>query len=405
MAKRKLSEDLRPASFRGVAFQVDVSALSAGRRVQVHEYPQRDKPWVEDLGRAARELSFTGFVVGDDYVAQANALLAALEESGPGTLIHPWFGEVKASLKDLARVSFDAALGRAGFELSFVEAGELAFPQPGSATGAAARIATGNLEAAIIASFADKFTVKGFQDFVTSAANGNLATTLGFIGDTNIGKYLGYANGIAASITACQALVNDPQSLGYKVLGMFGLSGLATTYAAWKSIAAGLSATTRNATLAPPSAPADVGYTPSRWQAYENAAAVNALNRQILIAQACGAASLVGTGADTTPRVSHEDLIAVRTGLITAIDQESLLCGDTVYAALQAARAAVWKDLTTRARDSARLTTINVPEVVPALVVAYYHYEDATRDADLVPRNRVRNPCFVPAGPLKVLTR
>ena len=55
MARRKLYEDLRPASFRGVSFQVDVASLSAGRRVQVHEYPQRDQPWVEDLGRATRQ--------------------------------------------------------------------------------------------------------------------------------------------------------------------------------------------------------------------------------------------------------------------------------------------------------------------------------------------------------------
>ncbi len=403
MARRKLSEDLRPASFRGVAFQVDIAALSAGRRVQVHEYPQRDQPWVEDLGRATRELSFTGFVTGEDYVDQANALLAALEEEGPATLIHPWFGEAKVSVKELARVSFDAALGRAAFELAFVEAGDLTFPQPGSSTGAAARIAAGDLENASIASFTDNFSVKGFQDFVSSAANGNLAETLGFVGGTTIGKYLGYANGLAASITACQALINDPAALGYKVLGMFGLSGIATTYAAWKNIAAGLSATSRHASLAPPAAPAYI--TPSRSQATANATAINALNRQILIAQAVGTCSLVGTAADTTPRVSHDDLIATRAAVIAAIDTESLVCDDAVFAALQAARAAVWKDLTARAKDSARLRTITVPEVMPALAVAYDVHEDAARDAEIVARNRIRHPGFVPAGPLKVMTR
>lgn len=403
MARRKLSEDLRPASFRGVAFQVDVAALSAGRRVQVHEYPQRDKPWVEDLGRAARELSFTGFVTGEDYVAQANALLAALEESGPATLIHPWFGEAKVSVKDLARVSFDAALGRAAFELAFVEAGDLTFPQPGSSTGAATRIAVSNLEASSIASFADKFSVKGFQDFVTAAANGNLADALGFVGGTSIGKYLGYANGLAASIAACQALVNAPSALGYKVLGMFGLSGLASTAAAWKAIAGGLSATSRHASVAPPATPAII--TPSRSQTTANEAAVNALNRQVLIAQAAGASSLVGTAADTTPRISHEDLLATRTAVIAAIDAEALNCDDAVFGALQATRAAVWQDLSARARDRARLRTVNVPEVMPALAIAYDVHEDAARAAEIVARNRIRHPGFVPSGPLKVMTR
>ena len=184
---------------------------------------------------------------------------------------------------------------------------------------------------------------------------------------------------------------------------MFGLSGIATTYAAWKNIAAGLSATSRHSTLAPPESPSYV--TPSRSQATANATAVNALNRQILIAQAVGVSSLVGTAADTTPRVSHDDLLATRNAVIAAIDSESLYCDDTVFTALQSARAAVWKDLTARAKDSARLRTITVPEVMPALAVAYDVYEDATRDAEIVARNRIRHPGFVPAGPLKVMTR
>ena len=127
--KKKLSDSLRPASFRGVPFQVESTELGAGRRTQLHEYPQRDKPYVEDLGRATRDLSFYGFVVGEDYVDQANSLLSALEEAGPGTLVHPWFGTLQVSLKEPARVSFDAALGVARFSMAFIESGELAEPE------------------------------------------------------------------------------------------------------------------------------------------------------------------------------------------------------------------------------------------------------------------------------------
>ena len=44
-------EDLRPASFRGVPFLVDESHVVIGRRVVLHEYPLRDKPYAEDLGK------------------------------------------------------------------------------------------------------------------------------------------------------------------------------------------------------------------------------------------------------------------------------------------------------------------------------------------------------------------
>ena len=54
---------------------------------------------------------------------------------------------------------------------------------------------------------------------------------------------------------------------------------------------------------------------------------------------------------------------------------------------------------------NARLDTLTPPEVLPALVVSYDYYGDATRDAELVARNRVRHPGFVPALPIKVLTK
>lgn len=403
--KKKLAAYLRPASFRGIPFQVESTELAAGRRTQLHEYPQRDKPYVEDLGRAARDLAFYGFVVGDDYVDQANALLGALEEPGPGTLIHPWFGTLTVSLKDSARVSFDAALGQARFSMSFVEAGELEFPSSETSTQAASRIAASDLEQASVESFASQFSIKGFQDFVAAAANGNLGDMLGIVSSSEIGKVLGYANSLASTVSTAIALVSNPSSLGWKIMGVFGLSGIATTVAAWSNIVRSLSRVGSNGKMDAPSAP--VVYTPSRQQAYVNACAVNALGRQALIAQAVGASSLVGTTVDSSakPVISHADMVAVRNELIAVIDRESLTASDQVYTALMKARAAVWKDLTTRARESASLTTLTPNEVTPALVLAYDYYEDASRDTDIVARNGIRHPGFVPVLPMKVLTR
>lgn len=417
--KTKLSDSLRPASFRGVPFQVESTELGAGRRTQLHEYPQRDKPYVEDLGRATRDLSFYGFVVGEDYVDQANSLLSALEEAGPGTLVHPWFGTLQVSLKEPARVSLDAALGVARFSMAFIESGELEFPAAQSSTQAATRNAASALESASVASFADRFSVKGFQDFVAAAANGNLGDMLGIVSSSEIGKMLGYANSLATTVSTAIALVSNPSSLGWKIMGAFGLSGLATTVAAWSSIVRSISRVSSSGKMSSPT-PSSV-YTPSRKQADQNASAVYALGRQALLAQAVGASSLVGTridspragltqgvvtaGSSAKPMVSYTDMIAVRDDLIAAIDKESLTATDQVYEALQVARLAVWKDLTTRARENARLTTLTPPEVMPALVLAYDYYEDTARDADIVARNGIRHPGFVPAQPMRVVTR
>lgn len=400
---KKLSDSLRPASFRGVAFKVDSTDLGAGRRTQLHEYPQRDKPWVEDLGRATRELSFDCYVIGADYVDQANKLLAALEEAGPGELVHPWLGAMTVCLKDLGRVAFNGALGQARFTLSFTEVGALVFPLAQASTQAATRVAAGKLEAASADSFAKKFNTTGFQDFVAAAAAGDLGKVLGLTGLGRLGAMLSYANSMAKTISTVIAFISNPKALAWKVLGALGLSGLATTVAAWSGIVRSLCRLVQNWSLRSPATPQV--YTPSRQQAYTNAVATRALVRQTLIAQAVGASSLVGTAADSTPRTSHTGMMAVRNELIAVIDDEALTATDDVYVALMDARAAVWADLTTRARDSARLSTLTPSETTPALVLAYDYYEDATRGEEIVARNSIRHPGFCPPIPLKVLTR
>ncbi len=37
---------LQDASFRGVPFKVEEESAGTGRRVETHEYPNRDKPWI-----------------------------------------------------------------------------------------------------------------------------------------------------------------------------------------------------------------------------------------------------------------------------------------------------------------------------------------------------------------------
>jgi prophage DNA circulation protein len=404
MATKKLSAKLLPASFRGIPFNVEDTDLGAGRRTQVHEYPQRDKPYTEDMGRATRDLSFSAFLVGADYVEQANKLLGALEQSGSGTLVHPWFGSMQVSLVDKARVSFDSSLGRARVQMQFVEAGELAFPMATSSTGAATRLAADKLSKASIDSFAAKFGIKGFQDWVSAAANGQLLDKLGIVSTSEINKVLGFSNGLAKTFSTLSGLISNPRSLGTKLMGMFGLSGLTTSLIAWKNVVKSFSRIGKSPALK--DKPSSIVFTPSRKQAQANATALNAITRQALLVQAVGASSLVGTESDAeASTTSYADMLEVRDTLLSAIDEEMLVADDTVYVALQEARAAVWTDMTTRARDSSRIKSLTPKQIQPALVLAYDQYGDASRDAEIITRNNIRHPGFVPAKPISLLTQ
>ncbi len=121
-------DQLLPASWRGVPFGVYDSGERFGRRQAVHEYPFRDTPWVEDMGRATRSLTISGFTVGDDCYLIRDAMAAAAELRGPGLLIHPSLGPLSVSLLTFG-ASERRELGRVvQFEFEFAQGGNQLFP-------------------------------------------------------------------------------------------------------------------------------------------------------------------------------------------------------------------------------------------------------------------------------------
>ncbi|EHL96767.1 DNA circulation protein, partial [Acetobacteraceae bacterium AT-5844] len=146
-------DELRPASWRGVAFGVFTAEGRFGRRVVVHEYPYRDAVWVEDLGRGPRRLQVIGFLVGDDVIAQQEEMIEAAEQEGPGDLVHPQHGLVRASLVEFgSAVRHD--LGRVvELHMLFIQDSQRLFPAAGLATGDLLRQAADSAATASGASF------------------------------------------------------------------------------------------------------------------------------------------------------------------------------------------------------------------------------------------------------------
>ena len=129
-------DNLRQASFRGVPFKVLSHTYSVGRRNTVHQYPNQDVPYAEDLGLDADEFTIEGYIIqtaqdNDDYRAnydyftERDALITALKASGKGTLIHPFLGEkvVVTVGRQSIRETFDSG-GWARFSMQFMLAGE-----------------------------------------------------------------------------------------------------------------------------------------------------------------------------------------------------------------------------------------------------------------------------------------
>lgn len=115
---------LRPASFRGVPFHVEVGGRSAGRRLAFHEYPKRDTPYTEDLGRRGLAIPVTGYCIGPYFLDERDELLDALDAEGAGTLVHPTLGEFLVKVGPCASQERRERGGYVEFEMQFFEAGD-----------------------------------------------------------------------------------------------------------------------------------------------------------------------------------------------------------------------------------------------------------------------------------------
>lgn len=114
---------LVPASFRGAFFHIEQGGPLGGRRIALHEYPKRDLPYAEDMGRRARRFSIAAYVIGPFYIQARDALLTAMEIETPGLLIHPTMGEFMVNPEIYSCNESRERGGIAEFELGFIEAG------------------------------------------------------------------------------------------------------------------------------------------------------------------------------------------------------------------------------------------------------------------------------------------
>lgn len=147
---------LLPASYNGVPFFVLDETLAAGRRVALHQYPFRDTPWAEDLGRSARHFRFSAFLIGDDVLAQRDRLLDAIEAKGPGRLVHPTLRRPQQVQIEIVEFAERWDKGRVvELRLEAVEAGQVLYPTTGADTQGMVGTAAGSSDSAAGSQFSD----------------------------------------------------------------------------------------------------------------------------------------------------------------------------------------------------------------------------------------------------------
>jgi prophage DNA circulation protein len=154
---------LQEASFRKVPFFVDGSTTTVGRRNTVHEYPFQDKAYVEDIGGAANRYTITAHVVQQpplfNYFKARDNLIAALNESGPGNLVHPYLGEKRVAVIGSPSISETFTRGgMASFNITFIETRDNLFPTEAPDLVSALDLSVLSMIESVVDSFAEIYS-------------------------------------------------------------------------------------------------------------------------------------------------------------------------------------------------------------------------------------------------------
>lgn len=420
----KTWENLRPASFRGVAFEVESHSESGGRRVELHEYPLRDTPYAEDLGKKAGKWQIEAFLVNgkSGYAERRDKLREALNASGPGTLIHPYLGELSVSVDGYSLKETTREGGYCTFSISFVEAGQPVEPDVEKDTAANVLDKAEAAKEAATAGFLDEYMplledlegLAGKVPALLSEATAFLGTPL---------SILSRAQSAASSVLAL------PDRLASRILGYLGtirqLGGIATsglkmnaltalldkksagTASSWLVTSNGVIAGIVGETSWPQAGGGSIGGgTPSPETPGVVASTVaNRAETPLIDLIAVGAVIEAAIESADADYGTADDALASRDAVLEAIDEvQRANCSDAVFTALSELAAAVNEDLTTRGAELPKLGSATLSMSMPALAASYRLYGDVGQADAIVARNRIRHPGRVPGGvPLEVI--
>jgi len=216
-------DKLLSASWRGVEFLVTSESMTdAGRKVVLHEYPDSNQRFVEDLGQLPGRFRVQAFVTGDDWLDRSNALETALNKAGQGILVMPTMGSRRLYALPYTKDASQTSVGIITFNLDFAA---------GKPSDAPAQIATTQQEVFEKGDDSRGIMQKIFgDDYETPEFITNIETAIGDVKDSvsdvvakiqdqiDIGT-LQQLNQKAQRIAArIPQLIQDPEGLAFELI-------------------------------------------------------------------------------------------------------------------------------------------------------------------------------------------
>lgn len=401
---------LRRASYRGARFWVETDEIETGRRLVVHEFPHKDVPYVEDMGRTANRIQVTAYVASDNADAEERALRRACEAGGAATLSLP-IDRLQAHCESCRRTFAKDRQGFIAFSLSFVREGTGAGPFPVAYLAQLVGWGAAAIAEPLAALFQARFATLGLPGFVKNSAADTIRDMAAAIDaglrmipltSDKAPELLRLAGELYADATDLadagargdrygeRSFVAEAETRTPALIGRLDEVLDAAAEAAEPAIAAdffaslvdyGLDASPRSRST--PAARAEARNTEMLGQALR----ILALGRY---AGAIVARTYDDRRAAIQARADAAELFDAELMRLTGADSHP------VYVALDELRGRVAEHLSQLITDLAPVLIVGAAQSMPSLWWANRLYGDAARAAELVRRNRVKHASFMP---------
>lgn len=392
-----------PGSFRGARFRVDTSGLSGGKKTVTHEYPLKDEGYVEDLHQRTSVFTVNCYVIGDDYIAARDALLAAVQKFGPGELVLPYRDTVRAVAVDYHMEETREEGGMARFQLDFKESPALPkFPDalPDRMSLLDGRLSTVLDKAKV--SLGKNYNVLGepakfLRSLSAVVSSAGVAVRTAFAPITaTISTVTGTVNAATAFAADIKQQI-DSLILDADKLARSPLVAADRFRSVFESLFKSPALPSRNITALlrayefTPSISSPAPTTIHRIREAANHVAMQSMIQRSALAATANFASR-GTFE------SYQQALEIRESITVKLDEQIETADDDSFDALVDLRAELVKSLPGEDNKLARIVSVVPGFTQPSLVLAHRLYGNVDRELDIVARNHIRHPGFVTGG-------
>jgi prophage DNA circulation protein len=394
-------ESYREASYKKVKFFVESSRRVGGKSIVNHEFPERNKSYAEDMGKFGVGFPVTAYVLGDDYMDQRDDLIKALESNGSGILVHPYYGRMNAVAGTNEVIEESKKGRRAVISIQFFDANDYQYPSELIDASAELLASTTSLFESIKNAMATVEFIAGLPGEAVDAARaavGAAADAFEFV-TSPIAMIAEKAAELSYSIRQIKAdtdeLLNAPDQLADRLLESFQLvteavegpedrvtllEGLTTFGNDWEELALN---------------------TPTRERMKENDDAIREFMQIAAITTISEQLLNIDFKSITDAKQARDNVVEY---INEKLEDDELILSDDVFIALSDLSANLVAAIPDPSISLPDIVEVIPVETVPSLVFTYDLFQDLTKEQDIIDRNNIEHPGFIPGDePLEII--